>query len=53
MCRTFIKLDEDDLDYSEKLWSFVDMQEIEDEEYLEGLDEIFVGAFENLIKNRL
>jgi hypothetical protein len=53
MCRTFIKVDSDTIADGERRWSFIDICEVNNDEYLVELDEIFVGAFENLIKNRL
>jgi hypothetical protein len=53
MCRTFIKIDDVTLADAERRWSFIDSFEINNDDYLVDLDEIFVGAFKNLIKNQL
>jgi len=51
MCRSSIKVENDDLDFNERRWSFIDKNEI-NSDYLIELDQIFVCAFENLLKNR-
>ena len=51
MCRSTIEVKNNDLDINERRWSFIDKSEIT-AGYLVELDQIFVCAFENLLKNR-
>jgi hypothetical protein len=54
VCRSFVKIGEsDDATFCERRWSFIDLMEYSGNDYLVFLDELFVSAFENLIKDKI